>query len=140
MAFKTAKGLRTIETWKRQIETVSAISEPIAKAQAKETVRLIKKQFRTSRDPYGTPWKRKQRPDGRKILIGKTKKLRKYRVVNTSAKGFAVGTDAPHERFHQGGTKFMDPRPIRPDSRGLPPTWSKAYRTIALFWFKKHFR
>ena len=61
-------------------------------------------------------------------------------MIKVTAEKFIVGTAAPYETFHNSGTKFLVKRLTRPDSRGLPKEWSRAYETIARNQFRKHFK
>ncbi len=81
---------------------------------ADESLRLVDAGFAGQRNPYGEPWAPKKQPNGKPILIGKTRKLSKYRRQRVSSSGFTIGTKAPHAVFHQWGTATYRGRPKYP--------------------------
>lgn len=101
----------------------------VAKTIAEETVNLIKDGFREEKDPYGRAWKKKKRPDGRKVLSGKTGRLKGFTPVTATASLVVVSPTVSYAKFHQGGTRFLPVRAMIPTTgRGLPSEWVERYR------------
>ena len=105
---------------------------------AKYTLGQVKAGFRKESDPYGSRWARKQKPDGRKVLTGKTKKLKSnFQMRLKMGGGFRIKAATPYASFHQDGTGKMPARMIFPDSRGLPDKWARKFKSITKAEIKK---
>lgn len=121
-----------------------------SKAMAEETVDLVKEGFRTETDPYGDPWAPKARDDGRKVLSGKTSRLKTGWKVETTTDGFYdVSASVEYAEYHQsprkrtvrradgrfgrGNGRLKRPkRMMVPEaSKGLPRDWSEALEEVA---------
>lgn len=114
----------------------------ISKNAAEQLVNNVKQGFRDEKDPYGKPWKKpKKRPDGRKMLSGKTSRLKGgWHVVKASKRGFTIAPSVDYAIFHQKGTRFIDIRMMVPDGiRGLPPSWAQDINEVAEEAFELHF-
>lgn len=84
---------------------------------AEEVLKMIRSEFETSKDPYGTPWapfvRPKDQKSGRKVLkkSGNLKASIKRRFVEM---GFIIYSDSPYFKFPQFGTRRMVRRMILP--------------------------
>jgi hypothetical protein len=115
--------------------------ETMSQNMAEETIGLIKDGFRSESDPYGVVWKAKKKPDGRKVLSGKTSRLKGgWHIVRSGRGGFTVAPSVNYALPHQAPKFNRRPRramvPYRPK---LPPKWSKAYSEVATEVLAKHF-
>ena len=119
-----------------------AIAKAITARAVAYTKRQVDQGFNKESDPYGKPWEKKAKPDGRKILTGKTRKLRRSIKVSPKARGgLKMITKVPYASFHETGTSRMPARPFFPDKqRGLPQKWVKQYSRIAKSEIKKALR
>ncbi|MEE8306470.1 MAG: hypothetical protein V3R81_04345 [Gammaproteobacteria bacterium] len=126
----------TVDKRGRSIEQIllrlnqSSVRKAIIPGAAAVVQKLVKKQFVTGVDPYGNRWKRKKVNDGRPVLTGKTRNLRRdiSKIIGRSGFGVKVGTD--YASFHQDGTKNMPQRKIVPDFADMPKSWKRALRPI----------
>lgn len=135
-----AAAFRKLAEFTRRVETLPKIREEASKRMANETLRFIKQQIARGEDPYGGKLAPKKKPDGRKVLHGKTGKLRRFRVEAYGPNGFRVGTNANYFKYHQRGTRHMVRRQMTVGKgEPLPKKWLAAYRTISLNLFRKHF-
>lgn len=93
---------------------------------------LVRREFVQERDPYGKRWKRKKVPDGRPVLTGETRQLRRNISSRTTTSGFRIHANTPYASFHQSGTGRMPQRKIFPvSSDGLPRKWKQTISAIA---------
>ena len=115
------------------------LTSAISLQAAKYTLGQVKAGFRKESDPYGSRWARKQKPDGRKVLTGKTKNLkRNFEMRRRLGGGFSIKAATPYASFHQDGTRNgMPARMIFPDSRGLPDKWARKFKSITKAEIKK---
>lgn len=85
---------------------------------SKEAIRLIKKEFETSTDPYGNPWAPLKNP-GKGPRTGgplrKTDSMMKSIKRQLTRDGFKLVSDSPYIQFHQNGAR--SPRAGRVNSR-----------------------
>lgn len=94
---------------------------------SKEALRLIKREFETSTDPYGRPWaplKRKDKGPRKGGPLRKTDSMYKSIRRKLTRDGFAITSDDPKIEFHNFGTKNMTARLIFPKLSGLIPPGS----------------
>lgn len=95
-----------LNRWARSFGELASpgLALEVSRSMAAESIRLVEQGFEKEQDPFGNPWKPKKEPDGRKILRGKTGKLRKWRQVHASSAGFRIASQAPYAIYHQKGT------------------------------------
>lgn len=130
---KNDRALENLAKFAERVRTVPRIQDALAKRMAKRMLRLVKKGFRGEHDPWGRRWKRKKRPDGRKVLHGPTGRLRKFKIVRADRRGVQLRAGA--EYF-----KYLNPeRPMLPGKTDLPKDWQRAFRTTAAKLFRRHF-
>jgi hypothetical protein len=120
-----------LDRWAKQIGELASpkLRFQVADEMADATLGLVAQGFGEERDPYGKPWARKKRPDGRPILRGKADQLNRFRKGAVSPRGFRCDMGAPYGVFHQKGTSRMKARRMVPNRR-LPPRWVSEYRSI----------
>ena len=123
--------LKSLEALRKVLERPEDIRLLVATSLAEECLSLVSTTFRTETDPYGDKWAPKKRPDGRKVLSGRTSRLkngwhRKHVDANEVVIAPAVAYAAPHQNPQRGANGQLK-RPRRmmvPDAtRGLPPRW-----------------
>lgn len=118
---------------KRIDEVDKGFLRDLSKALADETVELVELGFDKERGPYGNKWRRKKRPDGRPVLVGKTARLRRWHRAFASSRAFGVATTVEYFRHHQfGAPRAGIPvrRMVPTRSRGLPRAWGRAYDAV----------
>src|SRR5688572_7388611 len=99
---------------------IKQLKRDILENVAEEILGFTKQRFRDERDPYGRRWAPKKKPDGRKVLSGKTSRLKKWQVKKRSLRGFTIAPTVTYAAFHQDGTRHMPRRMIVPDeAKGL---------------------
>jgi phage gpG-like protein len=118
-----------MKRWQELFRNNSALMIGASRSMAEETLNLIKDGFRSEQDPYGKAWAPKQANDGRKVLSGKTSRLKGgWHVVSATASGFRVAPSvdyaAPHQspRFGRRPRRMMIPT----STKGMPNTWARA--------------
>jgi hypothetical protein len=148
----TGNGAKKLLDWVGLMKEAHTIVEMQSQALAEVTITLIAEGFERERDPYGRAWARKKRDDGRKVLHGKTTRLRNgWHVVSARRRGFHVAPSvdyaAPHQapRTGQGGaysggqlrpTRMMVPTP----SLGIPKRWQRDLNPVAIGIAKAYFK
>ena len=138
-----AKAYGKVEHWQRMLRKSPALVRAASKALAEATLELIDEGFVAEADPYGKRWAPKARPDGRKVLTGKTRRLRRrWRAVRVDKSGFHVIPGVDYAAAHQAPRYGRRPRRMMvPDSRrGLPARWRKRFKQVAGSQFKKYLR
>ena len=112
----------------------------VSRQLAEETLDRVKDGFRREANPYGEPWDEKKVPDGRKVLSGKTGRLKQYHVKALSDTSFTVGPIVDYGRYHQSGIRRMPARKMVPESpRGLPKDWERDFEEIVADVLDEHF-
>lgn len=96
----------TLDKWIRRFGELASGKAmlDVSRDMAKATLELIDQGFEKQQDPFGNPWKPKKEPDGRRILHGKTGKLRRWNVQFADMGGFKVASKAPYAGVHQNGS------------------------------------
>ncbi len=108
------------------------VRKAIAPRAAFEIQKAVKRQFATQRDPYNKRWKKKQKPDGRPVLTGKTRKLSRNIGKAMTPRGFEVSADTDYASFHNRGTRHLPQRKIFPQpAQGLPRGWKRILDKIS---------
>lgn len=122
---------QALKRWEKSIGQLASrgLAFDCSRDMADAHLRQVEREFETETDPYGKRWAPKKRPDGRKILQGKTGNLRKFRRAAISPRGYKIGTTAPYLRFHQSGTSRMPQRRVLPGRR-LPTQLASEFRSI----------
>jgi hypothetical protein len=124
--------LTALAALQRVLEQPERILLVVAKSMSEEAINLVKDGFRAETDPYGRKWAPKKRNDGRKVLSGRTSRLKggwHLKVVSTSEIVVAPSVDyaAPHQNPQMGSNGQLK-RPRRmmvPDALiGMPQKWT----------------
>jgi hypothetical protein len=125
--------LKSLAALAKILERPEDIRLLVASSLAEEALNLTKDTFRSETDPYGDKWAPKQRPDGRKVLSGRTSRLKNgwhRKLVSAEQVIIAPSVDyaAPHQNPQRGPSgQLKRPRRMMVPSGelGLPPKWSK---------------
>lgn len=135
-------ALGKVASWARLIKNSEVVIKVSLPQMADELLRRTKRGFETERDPYGQRWKPKKRPDGRKTLTGKTRRLRSgwRRVVR--GKSFVIYPSVEYAAYHQTGVpsrNLVRRRMVPSKDSGMPRAWNIALTIIAMKNFWRHF-
>ena len=128
-----------LDDLERALSNPGAILAAASSSLAEECIGLIKDGFRTETDPYGRKWAPKQRPDGRKVLSGKTGRLKGgWKVSKQDQHEVAVTPSVDYAEHHQNPRRNAQGRLKRPKrmmvpeyERGLPLRWKRQLREAA---------
>lgn len=148
----SGNGSRKLLDWVGLMKNGHILVEMQSQALAETMITLIGEGFNDERDPYGRRWARKQRDDGRKVLHGKTTRLRNgWHVVSARRRGFSVAASVPYAAYHQAprpgrGGRFSGGQ-LRPTrmmvptlALGLPKRWQKDMNAVAIAMAKSYFK
>jgi phage gpG-like protein len=148
-------GLKRIE---EKLRKAAKAKRGILKALEEEAVNQINEGFDAMRDPYGTPWKKTIR--GGEILQHKGG-LKRSIFRKRAADSFTIGFKKLYAVVHQFGATIkakgagylhfkllgkwkkvrsvrIDARPMVPTAtRGLPPSWYRAFEKAAVAALRK---
>jgi phage gpG-like protein len=139
-AVVTGDGFAKLAAWRKLFEATPELLEAISVSGAEEMISLVKDGFRDETDPYGKKWARKKKKNGRKILSGKTSRLKGgWHYKRADKGGFTISPSVDYAAYHQTGTRRMVARKMVPDSRGLPREWSKKLEEVAKEALEQHF-
>lgn len=114
------RNMRALETLLKVLENPQRMRGLVARSVAEEAVGLVRDGFRTETDPYGARWRPKVFPDGRKVLSGKTSRLKngwKARAVTETE--IRITPSVNYAEYHQRGTGVYGPKrhPIVPKNK-----------------------
>lgn len=128
MSVRVTGDFAKLSVMVENFKNVSPALRTMGQGAAEEALDLVREGFAAEKDPYGKRWKRKKRPDGRAVLVGKTANLRRgWHVVRSGRTGFSIAASVKYAGFHQGGTKHLRARMMVPNaSKGLPTKWARA--------------
>ncbi len=131
--------------WKRLSDNLSelaSVPSRISKPVSNGINELIKKQFDTGIDPYGTSWAkllpstiRRKKGDAR-VLLNTDSMMSQTVAVPLPGSGIELRT-VTYASFHQTGTKHMVRREVLPCREDLPITWQNIISTEFSKAFKK---
>jgi hypothetical protein len=109
---------------KEKVRKLNGAVPRAAKLARSKIDRVVKREFRLAKDPYGTPWAPLARSN-RQPLKG-TGKMR--RSLSVTVQGNVLRLKLPHPaQYHQHGTPKMPARPIFPaPGTELPPDYVRA--------------
>jgi hypothetical protein len=136
-----------LDAWNALLDNGEAFLEATSAAMAEETIELIKQGFRDETDPYKKRWKAKKRADGRKVLSGRTSRLKGgWHRQRADEGGFVVAPSVDYAAPHQSPKTGKDGQLKRPrrmmvpaSELGLPPAWARRYERTAQSAFKGFF-
>lgn len=139
----SGNGAAKMLDWVGLFKNGHTLVEMQSKALAEVMITLIAEGFERERDPYGRKWKKKQVDDGRKVLHGKTSRLRTgWHVVSAKRRGFHVAPSVAYAAYHQAPrfnrrpTRMMVPTM----ALGLPRTWQRDMNPVAIGIAKAYFQ
>ncbi len=127
-------SIKQVDEWADLIEHAGELIPVVLKSVGQEVIGLIKDGFRKEKDPYGRLWKRpKARPDGRKILSGKTSRLKGgWHVSKETRTTLTISPSVDYASHHQAPRRGKTGKLKRPrrmmvpiESKGLPRKWAR---------------
>lgn len=129
-----------LDRWIALMRSGEAIGGEVTSKMAARAADLVTEGFATETDPYGHAWAPKRRPDGRKVLHGKTGRLAHFVAMPVGKHRFVLVPGADYGAFLQTGTGHMVARKMVPDlEHGLPDSWKAEFSKQAVTAMKKHF-
>lgn len=141
--FKTSGDFeKKLDRWAELLQTASVIVKHTSRAQAEVALTLIGEGFEDETDPYGRKWDKKKRDDGRKVLHGKTSRLRTgWHVSKVGNNGFTVDPSVPYAAYHQAPRGGSRPKRMQVPSaeRGIPREWAEEFKNVAIAEALTHF-
>lgn len=142
MSFRIeGNGLRRLERLGQKLSASEPFMRQTLTAMQREALQLVKEGFATEQSPSRSRWARKRQPDGRKVLRGKTGRLRRFTKGSVRRSAFGVKAGAKYWRFHQYGTRSLVPRRMLADSTtGLTPRWRSRLQRTATTVARRHFK
>lgn len=129
---------KKLDRFTDRLEGAGDVMENVSLNIAEEMLSLTMDGFRREKNPYNRKWQKKQRKDGRKVLVGKTRRLNTgWHVSESSAEASAISPNVDYAIYHQAPSVTADllgavERLMVPDDRGLPGKWEKAMEGAAL--------
>lgn len=115
------------------VSTLDAVKRDVAVG----GVKLIEAEFKTSKDPYGTPWHELKYPDENRVggPLVKTATMRDSVMASPTPTGVRFSVNTPYAAYHQHGTKTIPVRMMLPKPwLGLPKSWrgliTKSYTRV----------
>lgn len=140
MAQDNAAIYRFLRKFQTQLRKApDSVLKKVSRQLAAETLDRVKEGFRSERDPYSKKWKEKKVDDRRKVLSGRTGRLKQYQVKSLGTQSFTVGPIVNYARYHQTGTRYMVARKMVPDERGIPKSWERDFEEIIVEVLEDHF-
>lgn len=134
----------TLKRWSKLLKSGDVMIGLIRTRMADETLLLIDEGFERQKDPYGTPWAPKKRPDGRRILHGPTGRLRgRWHKVYVGRRKYMVMPGVAYAAPHQAPRRNRRPRrAMLPFGRNkkLPLRWRARLMKAAILGFVAHIR
>lgn len=98
----SGNGFKVIADWRKLFDDGEAAVSLASRAMAEEMLDMTRERFRVETDPYGRRWKRKKRPDGRKVLSGKTSRLKGgWHIVRCDNGGWMIAPSVEYAAYHQ---------------------------------------
>jgi phage gpG-like protein len=116
----TKSNMKSLDALQKILENPDKIMDLVSTSVAEEAIDLIKAGFRTETDPYGRQWKKKEFPDGRKTLSGKTSRLKNgWHVAKRTNSEIVIAPGVAYAKYHQDGTGIHGPHktPIVPTTK-----------------------
>jgi hypothetical protein len=101
----SSSNMKSIEALQKILANPEKIMDLVATSVAEEAINLIKDGFRKEVDPYGRKWAEKKFPDGRKVLSGKTGRLKtSWKVTRKTSSEIVISPTVDYAVHHQDGT------------------------------------
>lgn len=150
------RGLRNLERFQRQLDTVNRLAPELAKRTGVALLKQVADEFRESRDPYGKSWapvvrnrKRDRAAKNRRIAKGlavkadkplvDTGRLRASAGYSVSGTQVRVFLTADYASYHDKGTRRIKRRQILPSAGNLGEKWTAAVDKEAHRVVSEHF-
>ncbi len=127
---QNAAAHRELRAFRKKLEDgVSRAYEHASEVAGEKLVELTQAGFELQRDPHGKKWRRKKKPDGRKILHGKTGDLKRLWEAEASRRAIKLESPVKYFGVHQKGNATHPRRAMVP-YKGLPKKYEKALEEI----------
>ena len=123
MGFRVKIRFQAIDRLAQSMQSMPETIARAARAMGDETLKLIDEGFTKQQSPDGAAWAAKKRPDGRRILHGRTGRLKGGNRMIPLRRGFIVRNNTPYASFHMTGTSRHVARPFYPSRGRVPSTW-----------------
>lgn len=120
------------EWGKRFREVASPAQDRILVRQAgKASIRLIKKGFSRTRDPYGNRWERKKVKNGKRTLVD-SGAMRNGWSLRPGIGRFRISNSQHYAGYHQSGvpSRNLPRRMMWPQKGRLPTNYAREYNSI----------
>ncbi len=117
---------RELDRWHKRLGDLASASflRAVTREIGNEALTLVKAGFSSQSDPYGKPWKAKKNRDGKPILVGKTRQLRKFRLKVLGSMHFELRSGNPDVfAFHQSGTGLAGPSRKKYEIHPIAKSW-----------------
>lgn len=128
--------------WQKLLRGGDVLMGEVSRRMAGTTLALIDQGFERERDPYGERWAPKKRPDGRKVLEGRTGRLRRaWHSTRVSRLGYEVFPGVDYATYHQAprmrsrARRRMVPSADQP----FPRAWATALSRTAIQAMRSHY-
>lgn len=127
-----------LRKWQEAFESLAAdeMRREASGDMAMEAIQHADMGFTKEEDPYGNPWLPKARPNGLKVLEGKTKDLRhNFKISDVSEHAFKISNSTRYFKIQQHGGynnkgHFVPARPMLPVDGKLPPVLVTKFTNI----------
>ncbi len=136
------RAFQKLRFWSRLMKSADAALAQCTRRMSVETISMIQEGFRDETDPYGNKWAPKKRPDGRKILRGRTSRLRLgWHAAQVTPRRFIVKPSVDYAAAHQAPRRAWMPvrRMVPSAKRALPAWWRKRLSKAAIAALSAHF-
>lgn len=122
-------GLAALAQVTRSLNELARVPSQAAAEASGSISSLIQKEFDSGMDPYDRAWAPLEESTiahGRSAPpLTDSGSMRQVSVTPSQGAGIRIEIGEAYSAFHQGGTRFMEARPILPTS-GLPATWNRS--------------
>jgi hypothetical protein len=148
MLIVEGNGAEVLAGWRKIFDDGDKAVSLASRAMAEEMLGLTFERFRVESDPYGRRWKPKKRRDGRKVLSGKTSRLKGgWHIVRCDGSGWMIAPSvayaAPHQKPNTNpatGKPYRPRRMMVPDmALGMPRKYAKVLEEAAQDALSIHF-
>ena len=130
MGFRVKIRFQGVDRLAQALGSMPNAIQNATRAMGDETLRLIEEGFAKQQSPDGASWAPKKRPDGRSILVGRTRRLRSGNRLVPLRRGFIIRNNTPYASFHMTGTTRHVARPFYPTRGRIPSTWRRRWIRI----------
>lgn len=110
--------MKQLEQLQKLLEHPERILDAVSGSVAEEALNLIAEGFRKEADPFGRKWAAKKFPDGRKVLSGKTNRLKSgWHITRQTRDRIVIAPAVDYAEVHQGGSGIHGPKKKRIEAK-----------------------